>query len=240
VADSRESELFAAAFAGDGRRVSELLALGVSPAARDADGSTVLYQAVGHAWVVGLLLSAGAPPDELSGGDGEGTPLCRGACFGLRESVQTLLAGGADPNAPEDDGFTPLLWAVVSGSDECAHDILEAGADPNLASASGSTPLHYAAERGSLQLTRLLLEYGARQDASDDAGRTPSALAQAWVGKDVEAELRDRLLSHAPDGSVAETRHTVLVQTIRPGGGGVSHEMECGHREIVELLQSEL
>src|SRR4051812_30089585 len=110
--DERVTRLFSAAFEGDGKAVAELLELGVSPAARDEEGSTVLYQAVGSAWVVGVLLAAGAPPDEISGGEGEGTPLCRAACFGLRDSLNTLLRGGADPNVAESDGFTPLLWAV--------------------------------------------------------------------------------------------------------------------------------
>src|SRR6476660_3590212 len=128
MANDLERQLFAAiaGFEGDERRVVELLELGASPVARDGDGSTALYAAAvgGRAWAVGALLRAGAPPDEFSGREGEGTPLCGAASWGEHATVRILLAGGADPNLPEEDGFTPLIWAVIGGWEECVAELL--------------------------------------------------------------------------------------------------------------------
>jgi ankyrin repeat protein len=236
-----DRELFAAivGFEGDERRAVELLELGASPAARDENGSTALYQAAagGKAWAIGALLRAGAPANELSGGEGEGTPLCAAACWGYRAAVRVLLAGGADPNVAESDGYTPLIWAAIGGWDECVADLLEAGADPNRADSAGRTALHLAAERGRLLITRRLLEHGARAGLPDEHARRPLDIAESWAGKDVEAELRRDLLNHAPAGSVAESRHTITVEVRFPGGGVFSREMECRHAEIAKLLR---
>ena len=240
MTDRLERELFAAiaGFEGNEQRVVELLELGASPVACDEDGSTALYQAaVGdRAWAVGALLRAGAPPDQISGGEGDGTPLCAAVCWGHRAAARVLLAGGADPNLPEEGGFTPLIWAAIGGWDECAADLLDAGANPNLADAYGRTPLYLAAERGSLPLTRRLLECGARAGMPDSEGRTPLDMAQSWAGKDVEAELCRDLLEGAADGSVVEIRRTIRVEVRNPEGGGRGREIECSHAEIARLI----
>jgi hypothetical protein len=240
MADGLERELFAAiaGFEGDERRVVELLELGASPVARDEDGSTALYQAAvgGRAWAVGALLRAGAPPDELSAGEGEGTPLCGAASWGYLATIRILLAGGADPNLSEEGGITPLIWAATGGWDECVWELLEAGADLNLADSSGRTALHVAAQRGSLTLTRRLLERGARAGIPNVEGKSALDIAESWAGMDVEAELRRELLELAPAGSAAESRRTIVVEVRFPGGGSWGREMECSHAEIAKLL----
>lgn len=235
--------LFDAIHSHDGRVVRRLLEGGASPDSRDAQGSTVLYVAAvaGAAWIVGELLAGGASPDLISGGDGEGTPLCGAACWGHRAAVAALLAGGADPNAPEADGFTPLLWAAHGGWDETVSHLLNAGAKAGLAGPGARTPLHAAAERGALAIAQRLLDEGASPAAKDDEGRTPLSLAEAWAGKDVEAELGRRLLETAGAGStIAVTRRTVYVEVSVPGErGGVVAERECGHAEIASLLRAQ-
>jgi hypothetical protein len=102
----------------------------------------------GRAWAVGALLRAGASPDEFSGGEGEGTPLCGAACWGHLATVRILLSGGADPNLPEEAGMTPLLWAASGSWDRCVDALLDAGADPDLPDSAGRTALRLAARRG--------------------------------------------------------------------------------------------
>jgi ankyrin repeat protein len=239
MSDPRVQELFTAIYEEDARRVASLLAAGVSPGARNEDATTALYWASIHggSWMIGLLLTAGADPNEPSGGEGEDTALCAAACFGLRGAARTLVNGGADPNRPELFGMTPLIWAVSGGWFETAADLLTAGADPDQADDSGRTPLHHAGLRGWLPGVRLLLERGARTDVLDGEGQTPLALVERWVGKDVETLVRDEFAEQAPSGTVMETRRILIIQARYPSGGGMGREVECSHAEIAQLLR---
>jgi ankyrin repeat protein len=236
---ARTDKLFDAIYRGDGRRVRKLLKRGVSPDARDAQGSTALYVAAvqGEAWPVGELLEAGAAPDVRSGGDSDGTPLCGAASWGHTPVLRELLAAGADANLAEADGYTPLAWAVSGGSLDAAWMLLDAGADPNQRDGHGRTPLHRAAEQGRLSLVRLLLEHGADGSLRDDDGRTPLDAAHEKAGRDLEPELRSDLVKHAPAGSTIETRRTICVHVTYPDGTGAAGvELECSHQEIAALL----
>jgi ankyrin repeat protein len=234
----RKRKLFNAVLAGDERRVKKQLERGASPNARDENGSTALYVASvqGEVWTVAALLAAGALPNVESGGEADGTPLCGAASWGHRGVVRALLAGGADPNLAESDGFTPLIWAARGGWYECAVDLLDAGADPGQADHGGRTPLHLAAQEGWLRVVRLLLERGADPRVADEDGRTPWAAANAWIGKDIEAELRRRARDNSPEGSVIEVRHTISVEVAHPDGAHLISNLECSHREIAALL----
>jgi len=79
--------------------------------------------------------------------------------------MQVLLAHGADPNAPDNDGSTPLhrsSWLQKEG---------------------------YGATMGTVEGTRLLLEHGAIIDAEDNEGRTPLRLALEHGRHDIAACL---------------------------------------------------
>jgi ankyrin repeat protein len=240
MSDPRVQELFAAIFEENAKRVASLFAAGVSPDARDEEGTTPLYWASIHggSWMIGLLLTAGADPNELSGGECEDSPLCGAACFGLRHAARTLVNGGANPNQPELFGMTPLIWAVSGAWFETAADLLTAGADPDQADDDGRTPLHHAALRGWLPGVRLLLERGAHPDVVDVEGQTPLALVERWAGKDVETTLRDEFAEQAPAGTTIEARRILILEARYPNGGGMGREMECSHAEIAQLLRS--
>jgi ankyrin repeat protein len=240
MAGKKQQKLFEAIYRGDGRRVRKLLARGVSPNVRDHGGSTALYVASvqGEAWPAGELLAAGAKPNDVSGGDADGTPLCGAASWAHLPVMRALLAAGADPCLPEADGFTPLAWAVRSGSQEAVTMLLDAGADPNQTEGHGRTPLLLAAERGRLALVRLLIDAGADASLVDMDGRTPREVAVARAGMENETRLRAEVLQHAPPGSTTETRHTISVYVTYPDGGGhASNELECSHDEIAALLE---
>ena len=81
---------------------------------------------------------------QLVGTQGGMTPLLFAVRQGHTESVQTLLAGGADINGRAGDGTTPLLIATINGHFDLAKDILDQGADPTIASDGGATPLYAA------------------------------------------------------------------------------------------------
>src|SRR5207237_8998797 len=85
------------------------------------------------------------------------------------EVVRTLLAAGAEPNAPMLGGNayeTPLHWAASSDDVEVARALIDGGADIEAlgASIAGGTPLDDAVGYGCWQVARLLVERGARVD----------------------------------------------------------------------------
>ncbi len=84
--------------------------------------------------------------------------------------VRELLAGGADPDARDDDGRTPLFSAVLGGSIGLVGLLLESGADVNARDHHGFSALHFAAQEDLPEMARLLLAKGADANAQDEDG----------------------------------------------------------------------
>ena len=81
--------------------------------------------------------------------------------------VRTLIAAGADPNAPVEGSWhseTPLHWAASSDDVEVAEALIGGGANIEATGASiaGGTPLDDAVGYGCWRVARLLVERGAR------------------------------------------------------------------------------
>jgi ankyrin repeat protein len=122
----------------------------------------------------------------------------RAGCF---ESVQALLAAGADPNDKEslyhatEQADRRIIAALVQAGarwhgtnalyrqldhDHLGHlqQVLDLGADVHERGPGGGGPLHHAIQRGrSVDFVQLLLEHGANPATLDDQGRSPAALA---------------------------------------------------------------
>ena len=68
------------------------------------------------------------------------------------EIVTILLGAGADPNVPDNDGYTPLHDVAEMGDCSPARAMLEAllaaGADPSRQEKNGRTPLDLAESTG--------------------------------------------------------------------------------------------
>lgn len=99
------------------------------------------------------------------------------------ERLEQALAGGADPNAFNDEGISALQWAILgSGKAETVYGqvkaLLAAGANPNLANDRGWTPLHYASRfGGSEAVVSTLIESGGDPNIMLPQGATPLKLA---------------------------------------------------------------
>ena len=85
------------------------------------------------------------------------------------EVVRLLIAAGADPSAPSDDGpsETPLHWAASSDDVEVAAALIDGGADIDAlgGSIAGGGPLANAVGYGCWHVGRLLVARGARVDS---------------------------------------------------------------------------
>ena len=96
--------------------------------------------------------------------------------------VQALLAAGADPNEPADDGF-PTLFAAIDrqapGQLEVLATLLDAGADVQQRGVNDYTALHYAASRDAADAVRLLLAHGADPAARTRIDHYATALEEA-------------------------------------------------------------
>ena len=81
---------------------------------------------------------------------------------GDAEAVRTLIADGADVNAPQGDGMTALHWAARNGDAALVRDLLEAGAAVDAGTRIGRyAPLHLASEAGAGEVVEILLGAGA-------------------------------------------------------------------------------
>jgi ankyrin repeat protein len=84
------------------------------------------------------------------------------------------LAGGADVNAKNVDGWTPLHEAAFGGRKEIVELLISNGADVNAKhDGFGTTPLHRAAYRGHKEIVELLIGKGADVNAKNANGETP-------------------------------------------------------------------
>lgn len=90
--------------------------------------------------------------------------------------VNSLLAGGADVNAPSRSG-TALHIASGAGATEIMAALIAAGADIEAEGPAGFRPLHLAAKKNQPAAVKLLIEHGAKVDSRDSFGFTPLMVA---------------------------------------------------------------
>uniref|UniRef100_A0ABD2W6Z1 Ion transport domain-containing protein n=1 Tax=Trichogramma kaykai TaxID=54128 RepID=A0ABD2W6Z1_9HYME len=162
---------------------------------------------------MGNGLQKNFPPDDRS----PGKSLHWALSNRLHKLVKLLLRRGADPNAPDREGFTPLQRAIRRGF--CHVDALERFFEVcdqlnrrvlvDARDGSGRTALHHALASMSRQrnVVELLLRRGADPNAADHRGWRPLHVARnsaiAWIFLDAcRREAADRPVQiDARDGS---------------------------------------
>ena len=103
------------------------------------------------------------------------------------QEVERLIAGGANPNAADDNGWSPLHFAAQANSAAIAKLLLVAGAQIDAADSNGNTPLFKAvfSYRGNGDAIQLLLSSGADPDRCNNYGVSAASLAHTIANYDV-------------------------------------------------------
>jgi ankyrin repeat protein len=213
-------EFIDAATQGDVAKVKEMLQADPSLAqSRDENGLSVVLKATyyGRRDVVEALLASGV---ELNVFEAAATgqtdrvhtliesdrtlvnsyspdgfaPLSLAAFFGHPETVDVLLAAGAEVSAPsrETMKLTPLASSLAAGHNQIARTLIEHGADVNAKGDTDVTPLHTAAARGNIEAATFLLEHGADINATTTGGKKPVTYAEERNHPEMVDFLRNR------------------------------------------------
>lgn len=91
--------------------------------------------------------------------DDEFVKLCAG---GNAEEVKKALAGGANANARDNNGWTALMTAAWNGHAVIVETLVTAGADVNARYKDGRTARVLAASKGHAGIVKILAKAGAR------------------------------------------------------------------------------
>jgi len=108
--------------------------------------------------VVGILLRAGADPNQAYTNDRAYSPLIQASGRGFVQIVDELILAGANVNyAGPIGGFTSLMFAAAKGFMDVVRSLLAAGADPRTAKRNGnSTEVRLALQCNHLAIVALL------------------------------------------------------------------------------------
>ena len=213
-------EFIDAATQGDVAKVKEMLQADPSLAqSRDANGLSIVLKTTyyGRRDVVEVLLASGVQlnifeaaatgqtdrvrtlieqdPALVNSYSPDGfAPLSLAAFFGHPETVDVLLAGGAEVSAPSGETMklTPLASALATGHNQIARTLIEHSADVNAKGDQDVTPLHTAAARGNIEAATFLLEHGADINATTTDGKKPITYAEERNHPEMVDFLRNR------------------------------------------------
>jgi ankyrin repeat protein len=129
--------------------------------------SFVKQASEGDTIAVQLFITAGMDPNAVSATE-SGTALIAASRAGYPETVQALVAAGANVNA-QVRGSTALIVATRL---DIIKSLLDHGADVNAKGSGGFTPLMNATLASHSERIKLLISRGADVNARDDSGKT--------------------------------------------------------------------
>jgi ankyrin repeat protein len=215
-------------------------------------------------------------PQAQRGGDGFGedndlsggglTPLAYAARANSLETIQALLAKGADINQTTGYGWSPLLIATQNRFYQLGSMLLDAGADPNKANNGGWTPLYLAVDNRNIEggdypvrkgdmdhldFIKKLLDKGSDVNARvKDSTETRTVFTNQWLDENgatpflrasqsSDLEVMRLLLAHGADPKIATVGDVTALQVAAGIGwvDGLTYEWsEKANVETVKLL----
>mmetsp|Transcript_3381 Transcript_3381/g.7027 ORF Transcript_3381/g.7027 Transcript_3381/m.7027 type:complete len:286 (+) Transcript_3381:371-1228(+) len=185
-------DLLDCAALGDLDRLTQLVAeLGADVSTRDSFGQGVLHMAakndrvdclnfiLDHMTSIGMLHPDHVENSPIEVTDDYGqTPLVVAAMRGSTSCLDSLLAYGAEVNAPDNMGRTALHLSAMNGHPVCVEILLNSQANLNMVDRwRDNTALHLSASHDHANCLGLLLKTGACIDAQNRSGYTALHLA---------------------------------------------------------------
>ena len=172
------------------------------------------------------------------------------------ESVEALVAAGADVNVSFADGKTALMVVGKRGLSALVEQLLNAGAKVNATNHNGGTALMYAAISGDLRTITLLLDRGAEVDAVGAnlwgalmvaAVKGHASIVAAFLQRGANPNLADvygwtPLMRAASRNRIATVRRlledprTDIAHRDDDGATALHRAAEEGYLEMIELL----
>ena len=161
-------------------------------------------------------------------------------------AVYSLLADGADVDAPAPDGTTALHWAVHHDDRAMVRALIAAGADVNGANRYGATALLLACTNGSAPVVEALLEAGAHPDtfaagetALMTAARTGSVdAARLLLARGADLHLTEALRGQTALMSAAAGGHAAMVRLLAGHGADVNLRSRGGFSALAFAVRA--
>ena len=117
------------------------------------------------------MLAAPSVSNGTSNVSSQDTSLQHAVSSGDANAVRTMVAGGADVNAPNSSGQTPIVLAVVTGQYHLLPVLLDVGADPFLRDNTGLSAVDWAERKGRSDLAQSLAKYSGSEYSAQDVAR---------------------------------------------------------------------
>lgn len=140
------------------------------------------------------------------------------------ECVRLLLSAGADPSAPDSDGWTPLHMAAAWGKPEAIGALAAAGADASKRNEDGLEPGHLAALAGEAESLRALAKEGWSAGRLDGEGFSGADHAALYGGA---AALREALAAGGDPNRKSPLGKTPGQAACERGGAGRRESLEA-------------
>ena len=198
-----------ATYRDDIAMVARLIAAGADVNRANRYGATPLSLAcvAANPAIVEPLLDVGAYPNLAAAGE---PPLLTCARTGRVETVELLLAHGANPNVTDDwKGQTALMWAVAEDHVAIIDTLVVHGADVNV-TATGLTPLLLAVQLGQEASMHTLLAAGADVTVTSPAKQPLTHVAAATD----HHQLGPTLFEHGVDPNARNARGRTTLHAV--------------------------
>lgn len=167
----------------------------------------------------GMISAQQAPDDrEVSGYTG----LLAAAAAGDLSRLNTILAGGANPNVRDSWGRTPVMVAVHRKRYTVLAALIAARADLDALDRQKYDALTIAGVAGDLRATKMLIAAGAKTGQITSPYKGTALIATAHAGH--PAVVRALISGGAPLDHVNNLGWTALIEAVVLGDGGTRYQ----------------